>query len=91
VPIRGSGFRVLAGCQDNFQSTSYGRCTRSIRTSAAFRQGRSFPLPQSFDRQVPGFGGFYPEHQGRILPLYTLDPEGIPDPGPAERVLAGYS
>lgn len=75
---------ALASCQDDSNLTSPDAGALSARVQSS--QGTDLPSAEEFDRQVPGFGGFF------------LDPAGAPtvylsrgsSRAPAERALAGY-
>jgi hypothetical protein len=86
--LLGAGFAaaalVLAGCQDNSNPTSPGTAPLSARGQPS--QGPDLPSAAEFDRQVPGFGGFFLNQDGTPTVYLTRGSSRAP----AERVLAGY-
>lgn len=75
---------MLAACQDNSSPTSSAAGPISARVQPS--QGSHLPSPAEFDRQVPGFGGFFLNRDGSPTVYLTRGSSRTP----AERVLAGY-
>jgi hypothetical protein len=75
---------ILAACQDNSSPTSPDSGPPSDGVQAT--QGPEFPSASEFDRQVPGFGGFFLDRKGAPTVYLTRGSSRAP----AERVLAGY-
>jgi hypothetical protein len=75
---------AISACQDNSTPTSpdAGLVPNAARQS----QGPELPSAAEFDRQVPGFGGFYLTRDGTPTVYLTRGASRAP----AERVLAGY-
>jgi hypothetical protein len=75
---------AVAACQDNSEPTSPDAGLQPSESQSS--RGPQLPSAAEFDRQVPGFGGFF------------LNPDGSPtvyltrgsNRAPAERVLSGY-
>jgi hypothetical protein len=86
--LLGSGFvlagLILAGCQDNSNPTAPN--TGPLAARGQTSQGSELPSAAEFDRQVPGFGGFFLSKDGSPTVYLTRGS----DRAPAERVLAGY-
>jgi hypothetical protein len=75
---------AISACQDNSNPTSpdAGVAPSAARSS----QGADLPSAAEFDRQVPGFGGFYLDRDGTPTVYLTRGAARAP----AERVLSGY-
>jgi hypothetical protein len=75
---------AISACQENSTPTSpdAGLVPNAVRQS----QGHELPSAAEFDRQVPGFGGFFLSRDGTPT-VYLTRGAGR---APAERVLAGY-
>jgi hypothetical protein len=75
---------MLAACQDNSSPTSSEAGPLSARVQPSQRS--DLPSAAEFDRQVPGFGGFFVNHDGTPTVYLTRGSSRAP----AERILAGY-
>jgi hypothetical protein len=75
---------ALAACQDNSAPTSPDAGLLPAQGQSA--QGPELPSAAEFDRQVPGFGGFFLNADGTPTVYLTRGSSRVP----AERVLAGY-
>ena len=76
---------VLAACQENTSPTPPSDAdVLSARGQPA--QGSDLPSAAEFDRQTPGFGGFYLNQDGTPTVYLTRGSSR----GPAEQALAGY-
>jgi hypothetical protein len=75
---------AISACQDNSTPTSpdAGLVPNAARQS----QGPELPSAAEFDRQVPGFGGFFLSRDGTPTVYLTRGASRAP----AERVLSGY-
>jgi hypothetical protein len=75
---------AISACQENSNPTSpdAGLVTAAARSS----QGPDLPSAAEFDRQVPGFGGFFLSRDGTPTVYLTRGASRAP----AERVLSGY-
>jgi hypothetical protein len=75
---------AISACQDNSTPTSPD--AGFVPATARFSQGPDLPSAAEFDRQVPGFGGFFLNRDGTPTVYLTRGASRAP----AERVLAGY-
>jgi hypothetical protein len=75
---------ALAACQDSSAPTSPDAGLLPAQGQSA--QGPELPSAAEFDRQVPGFGGFFLNRDGTPTVYLTRGSSR----GPAERMLAGY-
>ena len=75
---------AFAACQDNSEPTSPDAGLLPSQSQAS--RGPELPSAAEFDRQVPGFGGFFLNRDGTPTVYLTRGSSR----GPAERVLAGY-
>jgi hypothetical protein len=75
---------ALAACQDNSIPTSPDAAP--LANSAQVRQGADLPSASEFDRQVPGFGGFFLDRTGAPTVYLTRGSSRAP----AERMLTGF-
>jgi len=73
---------AIAACQDNSNPTAPG----STALSSARSQGPDLPSAAEFDRQVPGFGGFFLNKDGTPTVFLSRGSSRVP----AERLLSGY-
>ncbi len=75
---------ALAACQDNSEPTSPDAGLLPSQSQSS--RGPELPSAAEFDRQVPGFGGFFLNADGTPTVYLTRGSSRAP----AERVLAGY-
>jgi hypothetical protein len=75
---------AISACQENSNPTSPD--AGLVPTAARSSQGPDLPSAAEFDRQVPGFGGFFLSRDGTPTVYLTRGASRAP----AERVLAGY-
>ena len=75
---------AISACQDNSTPTSPD--AGLVPATARVSQGPDLPSAAEFDRQVPGFGGFFLDRDGTPTVYLTRGSSRAP----AERVLAGY-
>jgi hypothetical protein len=75
---------AVSACQDNSTPTSPD--AGLVPAAARASQGPELPSAAEFDRQVPGFGGFFLDRDGTPTVYLTRGASRAP----AERVLAGY-
>ncbi len=75
---------AISACQDNSNPTSPD--AGLVPSAARSSNGPDLPSAAEFDRQVPGFGGFFLSSDGTPTVYLTRGA----DRAPAERVLAGY-
>jgi hypothetical protein len=75
---------AISACQDNSTPTSPD--DGLVPATARVSQGPDLPSAAEFDRQVPGFGGFFLSRDGSPTVYLTRGASRAP----AERVLAGY-
>jgi hypothetical protein len=75
---------AISACQDNSTPTSPD--AGLVPATARVSQGPDLPSAAEFDRQVPGFGGFFLDRDGTPTVYLTRGASRAP----AERVLAGY-
>jgi hypothetical protein len=75
---------AVSACQDNSTPTSPD--AGLVPATARVSQGPDLPSAAEFDRQVPGFGGFFLDRDGTPTVYLTRGASRAP----AERVLAGY-
>ena len=75
---------AVSACQDNSIPTSPD--AGLVPATARVSQGPGLPSAAEFDRQVPGFGGFFLDRDGTPTVYLTRGASRAP----AERVLAGY-
>jgi hypothetical protein len=75
---------AISACQDNSNPTSPD--AGLVPSTARASQGSDLPSAAEFDRQVPGFGGFFLSRDGTPTVYLTRGTARAP----VERVLAGY-
>jgi hypothetical protein len=75
---------AISACQDNSTPTSPD--AGLVPNAARLSQGPDLPSAAEFDRQVPGFGGFFLSRDGTPTVYLTRGASRAP----AERVLSGY-
>jgi hypothetical protein len=75
---------AISACQENSTPTSPD--AGLVPATARVSQGPELPSAAEFDRQVPGFGGFFLDRDGTPTVYLTRGASRAP----AERVLAGY-
>jgi hypothetical protein len=75
---------AISACQDNSTPTSPD--AGLVPNTARLSQGPELPSAAEFDRQVPGFGGFFLSRDGTPTVYLTRGASRAP----AEHVLAGY-
>jgi hypothetical protein len=75
---------AVAACQDNSEPTSPDAGLQPSESQSS--RGPDLPSAAEFDRQVPGFGGFFLNRDGSPTVYLTRGSSRVP----AERALSGY-